>query len=415
MARLWIAIEGKKKVWKIPASGVVIGGAGAQLKLQDPAVADQHCKLEPAGDGWRVKLLDEEAMMLVGGESVAEADLSPGDVITIGDTEIHFEEEAPAPASPPPRPAAGRSGGGRSRRGRPAADLGDNTRVGSARRDRYRKQQSLPGWATGVIAIGVVLAVVIFGYLALSGLPSDVKATLEGALAAARSGDFDKAYAKLDKVKDRAPRKIWDEYKAMIDKEKLEWETKNRALFIQSMFDARVKKYSESGPVLTRKPINVFQLLIRCEVFQKNYPDSKWAAEAAKIAANYRGVVDMNNPDPSWLVTAVHDPYYKSQHHKKFYLSFQMIDFLRQRYGSQHGALLDDLYAQTLNFERMWAEREFKDAAALIDKKSDNIPLINEQIKNLNLVKKYAGHQEWKDKAEDARAALQKHKETLFK
>ena len=62
----------------------------------------------------------------------------------------------------------------------------------------------------------------------------------------------------------------------------------------------------------------------------------------------------------------------------------------------------------------MWAERELKDAAKLIDTKSDNVPLINEQIKNLNLVIKYSGHQEWKDKAEDAREELQKHKEKVM-
>jgi len=241
-----------------------------------------------------------------------------------------------------------------------------------------------------------------------------VERVLEGALRAAREGDFDRAFELLGKVKARAPRAVWEQYRQRIEKEKQAWEAQRRKLFIQSLFEVRVRRYAQSGPVGQGRKLNLYQLWLRCRHFLRHYPESGLAEEAGKLAADTAKRVDVDDPEPAWLVTAVHDPYYKSQHHKKFFLSFQVITLLRELYGNRHGKLLDALHAQTVKFEGMWAEKEVRDGIKLVEQRSLDVPRIHLQLRNLELVERYAYHEEWKEKARVAARELQEYRQLIL-
>jgi uncharacterized protein YkwD len=100
--------DAQERTVLLPDAPVVIGrGEDADVLVPDPKVSRRHCVVEPAGTGaWRVRDLGSGNGTSVNGASVAERELSPDDVIEIGDTKLLFAGRAAVPvapdASPPP-------------------------------------------------------------------------------------------------------------------------------------------------------------------------------------------------------------------------------------------------------------------------------------------------------------------------
>jgi transcriptional regulator with GAF, ATPase, and Fis domain len=63
------------------------------LHLRDLAVSRQHCVIEPAGAGFRLRDLDSRHGTFVNGVPVHERDLEAGDRITVGESHFLFQEE----------------------------------------------------------------------------------------------------------------------------------------------------------------------------------------------------------------------------------------------------------------------------------------------------------------------------------
>jgi pSer/pThr/pTyr-binding forkhead associated (FHA) protein len=86
----------------VPGDSVVIGrGASCDLTLPAPAASRRHAEVFPRGEGWAVRDLDSTNGTFLNGEAVrASRDLSPGDVIRIGEQTVTFcrleREDAPA-------------------------------------------------------------------------------------------------------------------------------------------------------------------------------------------------------------------------------------------------------------------------------------------------------------------------------
>jgi Nif-specific regulatory protein len=72
---------------ELGADAVTLGRDRAStLHLRDLAVSRQHCVIEPAGDGFRLRDLDSRHGTFVNGLPVHERELAPGDRIALGDS-----------------------------------------------------------------------------------------------------------------------------------------------------------------------------------------------------------------------------------------------------------------------------------------------------------------------------------------
>ncbi len=94
--RLWIRDPSGqiREIELAPAEsqeGVVVGrDSGADITLEDPAVSRFHARFLPNGDGWKVLDLGSSNKTYLNGDPILESDLSAGDLISLGDSEIHF-------------------------------------------------------------------------------------------------------------------------------------------------------------------------------------------------------------------------------------------------------------------------------------------------------------------------------------
>ncbi|MBZ4417745.1 FHA domain-containing protein [Myxococcus sp. RHSTA-1-4] len=92
--------------------------------IPDTSVSRKHVMLRQMGSGWAVSDLGSGNGTLVNGDVISdETPLANGDVITLGDTELRFEDVANSTmevAAPPPRPARPSAGGSGSRGAVPA-------------------------------------------------------------------------------------------------------------------------------------------------------------------------------------------------------------------------------------------------------------------------------------------------------
>jgi hypothetical protein len=82
---------------------VLIGrGRDCALKLSDPAVSREHCRVIVEADSVRLEDAGSKHGMRVNGRRVTVHELRPGDVIEIGDTSLRFEVDvAEVPTAPP--------------------------------------------------------------------------------------------------------------------------------------------------------------------------------------------------------------------------------------------------------------------------------------------------------------------------
>jgi Protein of unknown function (DUF3662)/Inner membrane component of T3SS, cytoplasmic domain len=91
-ARALLVGEGKRSL--LSGDRVVVGRSReCDIVLQDPNVSRQHAELRSSGDGWLVADLGSTNGIRVNRRRVSEAQLSPGDTITLGLTDLTFELE----------------------------------------------------------------------------------------------------------------------------------------------------------------------------------------------------------------------------------------------------------------------------------------------------------------------------------
>ncbi len=433
MARVWIALEGKKKVWKLPEAPVYVGsGEGAQIRLDDPGAAGRHCRIEKTPDGWKVSLLSEDAPILVNGKPAAEHYLAQGDVIKVGNTEIHFEllEGAPAAkAAPTVEPAAGGAGrrapsgrrtsaGGRASSRRASSGSGRSSRGAGRRRAvedeeerprrgrRYRQTQGLPGWATALLALAGTAVVVVVILMAIRSTNPQADVTREAIRQAVNGGDFDGARKKLrEAVGILDPQEI-ARLRDEVNKAEREDQQRVKLARMENDFRVHIQKFEQSRAVRVQKlPYRVFDLMIRCKLFLQDYPNSPYADQVRRIMEKYRGVVDMDHPDFTWIVSMVRYPYEKSQHHKRFDRSFRLIEYVKQHYPQfNNPEQMGKLEAETLKFANMYGDHEVNRFVykEIIQKGEKSIPAINDEIKDLDWMIKHVGLAEWQRRGKQA-------------
>jgi general secretion pathway protein E len=86
-----ISAQGSSHQVPVPAGALTIGrNITNLLVIDEPAASRFHCVIEKTKTGYRLRDLDSRNGTLVNGEPVKSAELNPGDVITIGATELHF-------------------------------------------------------------------------------------------------------------------------------------------------------------------------------------------------------------------------------------------------------------------------------------------------------------------------------------
>jgi hypothetical protein len=89
-ARALLVAEGRRNV--LGGERVVIGRSReCDIPLSDPNVSRRHAELRHAGDGWTVVDLGSTNGVKVNRRRVNEAQLQPGDTITVGLTDLTFE------------------------------------------------------------------------------------------------------------------------------------------------------------------------------------------------------------------------------------------------------------------------------------------------------------------------------------
>ncbi|MBX5482007.1 MAG: FHA domain-containing protein [Myxococcaceae bacterium] len=163
-----VCTAGPRTGTEFPLSGdeeIIIGRAtDIAISIPDTSVSRRHCSVRPVGGGWMISDLGSGNGTLVNGERIeAETALRNGDVITIGDTELTFQDigdvtdRRPIPTR---RPGAGRPGAPPPRRsvaGRPdvRARL---SRSGAPAMDpaKKRKMMIIGGVVFGVVLIGLI-------------------------------------------------------------------------------------------------------------------------------------------------------------------------------------------------------------------------------------------------------------------
>jgi hypothetical protein len=80
----------------IPAEGGVIGRSEhAAMQVLEPTISREHAKLSLTPMGWLLQKLEGADEVLVGGREVAEQELESGDVITLGEVRLRFENTDP--------------------------------------------------------------------------------------------------------------------------------------------------------------------------------------------------------------------------------------------------------------------------------------------------------------------------------
>ena len=106
MSLLYLERGGKRETWNLPEEPFVIGRlSGCDLKLDDTELSRQHCQIEFHEGTYSIRDLGSRNGTLVNGEPVVVQALSPGDVIQIGDTSLHFAEPTEGEREPPGPPA----------------------------------------------------------------------------------------------------------------------------------------------------------------------------------------------------------------------------------------------------------------------------------------------------------------------
>jgi serine/threonine protein kinase len=79
----------------VEGQSLVLGrGESASIQLSDATVSRSHCRVEFGGGKFRLSDLGSRAGTLVNGQPATQHELSPGDVIHLGATEMRFELEA---------------------------------------------------------------------------------------------------------------------------------------------------------------------------------------------------------------------------------------------------------------------------------------------------------------------------------
>ena len=438
VARVWIAVDGKKKVWKLPETPVYIGsGENVQIRLDDPGVAGRHCRIEKTAEGWKVSLLAEDSPILVNGNPVAEHYLAQGDVIKVGGTEIHFElMDAPASApaaksgasrsgssssrrsSPAGRSRAGASGGRSSSRGRRRSSRAVEEQEERPARGRYsRKSQGLPSWVTLLLGVVGAAVVILVAIKAVQSTNPSAKLVEDSVLQFLADGDFDKANEKLDAARGILSEEKIAELRNRIEEQRKKDQERQKRAMMENEFRVYIKRFEESKVVrVQKKPHRVFDLMIRCELYLKDHPDSPHADEVRRIMEKYRGVVDMDNPDFKWIVSMIRYPYEKSRQHKRFDRSLRLLQLVKARYPQfNNPEQMGRLEAETLRFANMYGRKEVEEFVykKIIQAGETSIPVINQEIKDLDWMIKHVGLPEWQEKGKRAMKDLLEYRDKV--
>ena len=87
-----LLLVGGRRVLVAPSGAVIGRSRDCDIVLDDAGVSRKHAEIRPSGDGWTVADLGSTNGVLVNGLSVgAPRELSPGDYIEIGSTQLLFE------------------------------------------------------------------------------------------------------------------------------------------------------------------------------------------------------------------------------------------------------------------------------------------------------------------------------------
>ncbi|NRA95252.1 MAG: FHA domain-containing protein [Planctomycetes bacterium] len=96
-----LEIRSGQTVRRFPLHGRIVLGRGdeADLRLDDHKVSRLHCRLEPVNGGVKVTDLGSSNGTKVNGREISQIILRPGDVASMGGTELRLTSAAPSPAA----------------------------------------------------------------------------------------------------------------------------------------------------------------------------------------------------------------------------------------------------------------------------------------------------------------------------
>jgi pSer/pThr/pTyr-binding forkhead associated (FHA) protein len=91
-ARSMLVGSGKRTV--LSGSRVLIGRSrDSDIQLDDPNTSRRHAEVRRQGDSWVIVDLGSTNGIKVNGSRVSEAELRPGDEVTLGLVKLRFEQE----------------------------------------------------------------------------------------------------------------------------------------------------------------------------------------------------------------------------------------------------------------------------------------------------------------------------------
>jgi len=102
MARL-ILEDGSQLVLQ-PMTTRIGRGGDCDLQIPDHVISQQHCELQPRGNGWWIRDLESRNGTFVNGTSIRRCRLKAGDTLVIGQLRLRFEPPPPAAVKSCPSP-----------------------------------------------------------------------------------------------------------------------------------------------------------------------------------------------------------------------------------------------------------------------------------------------------------------------
>lgn len=320
MEYLVVLESGSKKRYAIKQKVIVVGrGEGCSLKLSDPSVAEQHCKLERTSDGFRLTDLGSDTGTRLNNKKVASALIREKEIIQIGNVQMGIQvDDAPVEARDPQpeteqpvsNASVGQKSAGSGQGGleikpefKNAAKQGKNRLV----RRKLRRGSKIPGWAQAVIACWVIVAVVGVAIFVLNqAKPSPYQEQFLAAKNLESEGKAEAAIAIFEKIPlsdpDFGQRAVEEVKKLSEEIRQREVQTKHKSsvsyfennikLFIHKYIDAPEGDKAKAKTILKkyavhRKSYVRVLMLDRLNYYIDNYKGNRDYAEVEKLVEKY--------------------------------------------------------------------------------------------------------------------------------
>lgn len=303
MARLIVEEGGTRRAFRLGDGLLSVGsGAGAQLRLASPDIAELHLEIESRAGVLRV--LPRPGVLpptLAGAPVRAACEWPRGAVLALGGVRLSVEPEPGELAAAAPKTAQSAA------RAQAAPETGRSARA-SAPRKREPARARPDAWKSYALPAAVVAGLALAGFAAWRvlarereqlGMPADV--ALAGArreMAQANGGAVEKylALAEADRKLTQAQRAEIEQLRASLAREDVEVERVHDDAAAQTWYDVKLAKYESTELRGTPQPHKVRLFLERCAEFRRRWPQHERIGWVERQEQRFAGVVDLAAP-----------------------------------------------------------------------------------------------------------------------